>query len=319
MWLLGIAVSAALLTFLYRAIDLRLVGSTLRQADPLWLVFSVGFIAPLTAIRAWRFMLIVPPDARPGFGEAVRMTLVAGTFNMFMPAKTGDLVKSVVIARHRGATRSLAVAVVVWERLADLFALLLWSLVGILAGRTLFDLPSGWWIPIAVVCAIAGALVLTEKPTEMLLRPLGWIRIKGRTPRLVAGVLEAARGWPELHRELGRRRTSLVLLSVGLWFLQLSQIWMFAVTLHVAVPFTTCVSLAAAALMAGQLPLTFGGIGARDLALVVLFADYASPETAAAMGLLTATRSFVPSLAGLFVMKPHLAAVVDAGRGWQRQ
>jgi hypothetical protein len=59
-------------------------------------------------------------------------------------------------------------------------------------------------------------------------------------------------------------------------------------------------------------------MGARDVAFVVLFADRASPEAAAAMGLLSATRGILPALAGLVVMKSHLAAVVDTVRDWQR-
>jgi uncharacterized protein (TIRG00374 family) len=247
------------------------------------------------------------------------MTLVAITFNMFMPAKTGDLIKSVVIARHQDATRGLAVATVVYERLADLFAFFLWSLIGIFATRLAVNLPAGWWVPVALACATAAALVLSRRPTDQLLRLLRWLQARGTMPRLTAAAVEGVDGWSALHGSLSGRRAALVVLSVGLWFLQLLQIWLFAVTVQVAVPFTTCILLAAATLMAGQLPLTFGGLGARDVALVVLFADYASPEAAAAMGLLTATRSFVPAIAGAFVMKPHLAAVVDAGRGWQRR
>jgi hypothetical protein len=71
--------------------------------------------------------------------------------------------------------------------------------------------------------------------------------------------------------------------------------------------------------MAGQLPLTFAGLGSRDLALVALLSRYTTPEAAAAMGLLTATRGFLPPLAGLFVLRPYLTALVAAGRDWRRR
>jgi uncharacterized membrane protein YbhN (UPF0104 family) len=148
---------------------------------------------------------------------------------------------------------------------------------------------------------------------------LSGVRVRGRTPRLITAVVEQTHGWPRLHAGLRGRRVWLVLLSGALGFLQLWQIWLFAAAVQVAVPFSICMALAAVVLLVGQLPLTFGGLGARDIALVVLFADYASPEAAAAMGLLAATRGLLPALAGLLVLKPHLTAVVDVVRDWRRR
>ena len=63
-----------------------------------------------------------------------------------------------------------------------------------------------------------------------------------------------------------------MLFSLFLWLVHLTQIWMFTVALSVRMPFMVCASLSAVALMAGQLPFTFAGLGARDVALVVLLA-----------------------------------------------
>ena len=84
-------------------------------------------------------------------------------------------------------------------------------------------------------------------------------------------------------------------------------------------PFTVCASLSAIALMAGQLPFTFAGLGTRDVALVVLLARYMAPESAAAMGVLIATRNLLPPLIGMPMMRPYLASVVDEARRWRRQ
>jgi hypothetical protein len=71
--------------------------------------------------------------------------------------------------------------------------------------------------------------------------------------------------------------------------------------------------------MAGQIPLTFNGLGARDVALVMVFAGYMTAETAAAMGILTATRGLLPPLAALPILRPYVAAVVEAGQEWKRK
>jgi hypothetical protein len=66
--------------------------------------------------------------------------------------------------------------------------------------------------------------------------------------------------------------------------------------------------------MAGQLPLTFAGIGTRDIALVVLLMSYMAPESAAALGVLISTRNFLPPLIGAPLMWPYLSSAMD-GRG----
>ena len=89
---------------------------------------------------------------------------------------------------------------------------------------------------------------------------------------------------------------------------------MFALALAVPIPFTVCASLSAVAVLAGQLPLTFAGLGARDVALVVLLSGYARPESAAAMAILISTRGLLPPLAALPIMRSYLSTVVDEVR-----
>ena len=111
-----------------------------------------------------------------------------------------------------------------------------------------------------------------------------------------------ADGWPDLLAVLRGRRRWIVSFSIGLWLVHLFQMWMFTVALSVPVPTTVFVSLVAVALMAGQLPFTIAGLGARDVALVVLLSPYMAPESAAALGVLVATRNLLPPLIGLPMM-----------------
>jgi hypothetical protein len=96
-------------------------------------------------------------------------------------------------------------------------------------------------------------------------------------------------------------------------------LWLFTVALGLGIPFTVSVSLSAVALMAGQLPFTFAGLGARDVALVVLLAGYTTPELAAAMGVLISSRGLLPPVMGLPIMRPYLASVVEDARVWRRR
>lgn len=313
--LVSFVVSSVLLVALYRSLDVRLVGQTLLGADPAWLVFSVGMILPITVLRAIRFYWVTPARALPGVGEALRLTLAATALNVFLPAKSGDLIKSYFVAKRSDTSAGVSIAIVVYERLSDLFALIFWCLAGWLIGRPQVPgLPSFFWLLLTALGAACGVLISSSRVAvygrELMAHAIPHVRFKK--------LRRVAQGWPDLLLTLRGRRRQVVAYSLFLWFVHLVQIWLFTVTLSADVPFTICASLSAVALMAGQLPLTVAGLGTRDVALVLLLSRYMAPESAAAMGVLMSTRLLVPPLVGLPVMWPYLSSAVgDARRWWQ--
>ncbi|HEY9462476.1 MAG TPA: lysylphosphatidylglycerol synthase transmembrane domain-containing protein [Vicinamibacterales bacterium] len=318
--LLSLLVSGGLIYLLYRTLNLRQVGEALLTADRLWLVISIAMILPITALRAIRFFWVAPAGALPGIGEAFRLTLVSAALNVFVPAKAGDLIKSYFVAKRGRTTTGVAIAIIVYERLCDMFGLIFWCLLGWFVGRPeVTSLPTAFWLLLGGLGALCGILILSEtaaglwRALMMRMIPEG-----GARARKLRKVRQLAVGWPDLLEVLRSRRQWIVPFSLLLWFAHLFQIWLFTITLSLHVPFTVCASLSAIALMAGQLPLTVAGLGTRDVALVVLLAAYVAPESAAAMGVLISTRNFLPPLIGLPFMRPYLASVVDDARRWRR-
>jgi uncharacterized protein (TIRG00374 family) len=309
--LVSLAVSAALLIGLYRSVDLRLVGAALRGADVPWLLVSLSMIVPITLLRATRFLLVAPPGTLPGFTEALRLTLVSSALNVFMPAKSGDLIKSYFVSRRGGTTAGVGIAIAVYERLCDVFGLIFWCMIGwFIARPVVARVPSVIWPILGTIGAICGILILSL-PVARFLKALTATAMPHPKLRKLQDLVQ---GWPDLLARLRGRRRWVVLFSMFLWLVHVIQIWMFTVTLSAGIPFTVAASLTAIALFAGQLPFTLGGLGARDVALVVLLAGYMTPATAAALGILIATRGFLPPLAALPIMRPYLAAAVDEVR-----
>jgi glycosyltransferase 2 family protein len=311
---IGIVVSALLLVLLYRQLDRRAVASILLSAHPQWLVISVAMIAPITLIIALRFLRAAPAGSLPGFGEALRLTLVATAFNMFLPSKSGDLVKSYFVAKRGGVPVSVALAIVVYERLCDLVGVITWCMVGWLVTKPPVNAASGWLVLAAIGC-VSVLLVSSERSAALLLTVAHWLLPSRRLGRL----RNLAEGWPRLHQALRGRRLSVVGLSVGLWLVHLTQMWMFTWAVSASVPFAVGLGVFALASVAGQLPLTFAGFGARDVALVVLLSRYMTPEAAAAIGLLAATRGILPALAAIPILQPYLTVVVREAATWQRR
>lgn len=311
----SLVLSAALLAALYRSIDFRLIVRELRGVDKVWLFASISMIVPITLLRAIRFYLVAPPGALPGVVEALRLTLVASAANVFMPAKSGDLIKSYFVTKRRGASAGVSVAIVVYERLCDLFGLITWCALGWFVARPVVaGVPSVFWPLLGLFGALCGVLVASKRVAGLGPSLLARI-LSGRLQRLQA----LADGWPGLLEMLAGRRAVVILLSLLLWLVHVIQIWMFTVTLSIRIPFTVCVSLSAVALMIGQLPFAFAGLGARDVALVVLMKGYVRPESAAALGLLISTRNLLPPLAALPMVRPYLASLARDVRLGNRQ
>jgi len=314
--LVGLMVSGVLLVALYRSIDLRLVGEALLGADGMWLVVSVGIIVPITILRAIRFFLVTPVGALRNVGEALRLTLSASALNVILPAKSGDLIKSYGVAKGGNTSTGIAIAVIVYERLCDLFSLLFWCLLGWLFARpSVPGVPSVFWLLLGALVGVCGLLILSDRMATVVPRLLNSALPFRRLKKL----RDLAHGWPGLLQVLRGRRRWIVSFSLLLWLTHLIQIWMFSVTLSLSIPFVICACLSGVALLAGQLPFTFSGLGTRDVALVVLLSHYTPPESAAAVGVLIATRNFLPALAGLPLMRTYLPSVMGDALRWRER
>jgi glycosyltransferase 2 family protein len=309
--ILSVGISAALLVVLYRSIDVRMVGQSLRRADVTWLIVSLSMIVPITVLRAIRFYWVAPLGALTGLVEALRLTLVASALNVFVPGKAGDLIKSYFVRRRGGGSTGVAVSIVVYERLCDLFGLIFWCMAGwVIARPDTGRVPAAIWPLLGGIGLVAVILVSSEHAAELTRAVIGRILPHHKLRKL----RNLAEGWPDLVQRLHGRRKWVILFSVFLWLVHVIQMWMFTLALSLSIPFTVCASLSAIALMAGQLPFTLGGLGARDMALVVLLAGYMRPESAAAMGILISTRGLLPPLAALPIMRPYLSAAMEEAR-----
>ena len=195
--LVGLAVSVGIHVALYRNLDVRLIGEALLASDKLWLVVSIAMILPITLLRAVRFLWVAPHGALPGVAEALRLTLVASALNVFLPAKTGDLVKSYFIASRGKTSAGVAISIIVYERLCDLFGLITWCLLGLVVGRPeVAEIPSWFWWTLTAFGAFCLLMICSEQVAEVVRR----IIVKTVTHRRLRKVRELAEGWPDLLR-----------------------------------------------------------------------------------------------------------------------
>lgn len=302
--IISVAVSIALLLTLYNQIDPRVVRDALISADVWWLVISIGATIPITLLLSLRFFLAAPSSCLDGYAEAVRLSLVATALNLFLPSKMGDFIKTYVVTKSGRCALGVGVSIVIYERLCDLLGVLTccilgWAIVpsGLVSGSL--------WIFAVMMWILCLALISSELSASCL----AWV-VQSILPfHEFKRLRDIIGSWPSLHKELEGRRKWIVLLSMLLWGGQMLQMWSFTLAVSQFVPFAKGLGVFALATLAGQLPLTFGGLGPRDVVIVLGLRDLMSPEAAATIGLLSATRGILPAIAALAIMRPYLTMI----------
>ena len=290
--------SLGLLAVIYYKIDFAKVLGVFAESSPFMLTGSLLMVVPLTMATSWRLCRLMPKNMPLSFWEANRLTLMASVLNMVLPSKMGDVAKSAFMAQRGHLKGSLAVSLVIFEKACDMASLLAWCAIGLVFYPEKDLL---FWIMTAAVTGgfISLSLLLGSRSVASLF----FTNAARFTPKKVSEKFSTLEGsWNEMHGyfwESPSRLVVMAIVSLGIWFLHLVQIWLFTLALHTEVPFLASMAIAPLALLAGLLPLTFAGIGTRDAALVLFFAPYMSAPKAAALGVLCTMRYILPALGGL--------------------
>jgi uncharacterized membrane protein YbhN (UPF0104 family) len=176
--------------------------------------------------------------------------MAAVALNAALPGRGGDLVRAVFLADTR-AQVPLLLGVVLLERLADVFTLGLLSLLAAILGGVSVATPLALGAVITSA-GLVGALALGHR--------LPW------KAELLERVGRAARRLPA-EREMAGLGTAMSLLS---WVVNVALMGACLRAVGLDVGAVAVARATPVAILAGILPVTVGGIGTRDTAMVLL-------------------------------------------------
>jgi len=158
---IGIVVSALLLWYAFKGIDIAQVVTALRGSDlTLWVLCTVAsqLIFPLRA-RRWR-TLLNPVAPNLPFGPLWRATAIGMMCNNVLPARVGELVRVFVIVRERREVKwSTAFASIAIDRAFDALSVLLLLVLAMLAPNFPSDLAIAG-TPIRATALVLLAIIL---------------------------------------------------------------------------------------------------------------------------------------------------------------
>jgi uncharacterized protein (TIRG00374 family) len=311
--LLGLAVSAALLIYFFRDVDLAVVMSRLGQTIWTFLALSVVLNFASIWMRAWRWYYLFPPGARPT--HLFRALVIGYMGNNLLPLRAGELVR-IYVASRRGPRFWTTFATVVVERVLDGLAVGLIVAALLLVGKVPPELR--WSIVVflgvdllglLIVAALAAAPGACRVVVETLFHRFGWL--ERRLLALLETMTEGLKGLREASHLL-----PIAGFSVAVWAAFALSIWTALHAAHLDLPVMAAWTVVAFLGLGVSLPSSPGFVGIVQAATVLALALFAVPRTEAlSFSLLMHASQFFPVTAvGLLYLFTEQISLTDATR-----
>lgn len=291
-----LAITAAILAYLATRIDMAAAARAMAAIDRPHLILVLMMVGLDRAVMILRWILLLrASDIRISTADATRLFLVSSFVGSFLPAGIGaDAARAYGLAREN-TTGSEALASVAVDRLLGIASLVLMAIIGVIAWTP--EDPGDWRIPAAIVVALI-ACVAVFWANEWL----RWIIPAHRHENFLT------RRLLRLTDAVGRyRHRRGVLVHVLVWslvvqLLRISQAFILAVGLGMMVPFTYFLLFMPLGLLLLLLPISISGFGAPQAGIVWLLGPMGVAESDAfALSTLIVLTGLAGNLPGLFL------------------
>lgn len=278
--LVGVVLGVLVYAIAVLYVDVGRVREAMSEYTWSMVLVALGLSSVNYLLRFWKWELCLGwlgvrgagPGAAPELTYSRSLLVyLAGLSMSVTPGKIGEVLRSYLLRETDGVPFTRTAPVVVADRLTDLVALVVLSMVGIAEHREV--------LPVALVTlalVLAGVVVLG---TPRLCR--GLLRGLGRLPRL-QGLAARAEGMVDSSAAVLRLRPLVVLSAISVvgWGLECVGYWMilrgFA---GVEASLSLCTFLWATTTLIGALSFLPGGLGATEGSLAVLAARLAQGAT----------------------------------------
>jgi uncharacterized protein (TIRG00374 family) len=274
------------------------VGQSIASADPMYLA-GACLIALLSYwLRALRWKFILLPVKRVRFSSVLLTTAVGYAALSLLPARMGDLIRPLLLAKRENFPASASLASILTERVFDLWSVVFYFLVfiiwppnmpnlGVQANRNLEVLSLSGYV--AGAGLLIGTLVLLglfryqERFIDVLTWPVGKIRPSWRQP--AANFLEH---FLDGMRVLQRPRDLLIttLASLVMWYVIFWQVQMTLFAFDIHLPLRDAFLIVTLTVIGLAVP-TPGGVGgfhkASQIGLTMFFGIELNVATAVAI------------------------------------
>jgi uncharacterized membrane protein YbhN (UPF0104 family) len=289
--IVGLAVSAVSLWVVARSTDLAAAWAIVGRVDGRVLAACLAVLAVQAVVRTMRWRLVLPPrdgelEATIALGRVLQVNLIGYLGNTVLPARLGEALRSLLIARREALPVAETFGASLLERLVDTTVL---AAAGLVAAVTL---GAGSLVPVALLAGLVAVATMM------------FLRAGARLPsRFVGGGRPQVKVAAGLVRRIARGAdprvpSHLVLvaaLSAVAWGLDAAAYWLVGASLGIALPPMGAVLVSGVVVLSTVIPAAPGYLGTFEVAaLAALAALGLSGETALAFALVAHVVAVLP-------------------------
>ncbi len=311
---LVLLLTIGLLWFFFRNADMAQVWAEIRRARPMLLVAAVLVTGLTYVLRAFRWQYVLAPLGPTHFANAFRATVIGFAATFLLPARAGEVIRPLLLARQEGLPATATFATIILERLMDMVTVLLLFAVFVLTAdpATMSANPShlarvetgGLIAAAAAIFALVVAFVAAGHPERLGRWALRIERVlPAKLAKLVAAFVESFKQGLGVLRQPRRLLVSLAL-SIPLWLSIAAGIWLTSLAFHITLPYVGSF-LVMTILVVGVARPTPGAVGGFHAAYQIAVQSFfgAPDDRAIGAAIVLHAVSFVPvTLLGLFFM-----------------
>ncbi len=193
----SLALMVVLLAIFLWNVDFKEVGRSLAGAN-LEMLVAASLVALFAYwLRSLRWKFILRPVGRVRLSSVLLTTAVGYAALSLLPARMGDLIRPLLLARREKISASASLASILTERVFDLWSVVLFFLVFIIWPPEMSNLDekaqhslkvlslSGYVVGAGLLIGtfiLLGLFRYQERFVELLTRPIGWIKSSWRRP-----------------------------------------------------------------------------------------------------------------------------------------
>lgn len=278
---LTIVIAAVLLVLAIRGVSWQEMLDTLKLADPRYLIVILLLGSLSVFVRGLRWGVLISAEKKINIFTMFWATSVGYLGNTFLPARAGEVIRSMMLGRKTGVSKSYVLATALTERIFDVIALVL---IGVLALPSIPNLPE--WLPNAMrLMGIIGAAALVF----LLLAPRirGMITIfvnklptpekwRGKVNSLLQDFLLGASAFIHYGRAAGFLGFSAIV-----WLLDASVVVLLSIALNLHFSYPQAFLLVVAIGLSSAIPSTPGYVGIYQFVAVSLLPLYGATRSQA--------------------------------------
>ena len=273
-WLIAFSLAGVLLYFSLRGVDWVRVWALLRQARLSFVVAALSIMSVDLLLRSLRWRVLLSTQTRIPAADVFWATSVGYLGNNFLPARAGELIRSAMISRRSGLTKTFVLTTALCERIVDAIALI------IIGAVVLLWLPTqpGWLADAAGPLAVGGLVGATGLIMIPFLEPF-WGRLLEKLPlpqrlraRAERTLAQGILGLRSFHDR--GRLTRYILLTTIIWSLDGLTVIVGARAIGLEVPLSVAFLLITGLGLSSALPSTPGYVGVYQFVAVTVLTPF---------------------------------------------